>query len=414
MKIQDKISDNFVIRKEGLAEFYIFERDGDSIPSKSMNVFYNKKMEINRDISSLAIKAYNKLYNQDLVIVDSMAASGISSIRLLLECENIKKLYINDINPVAVELIQKNLALNQLNADGIRIEISRKDSNFLLSEIAQDNHLKSESEINKPNVISIDPFGTPNLYVNSAFNAIQRSKGLVCVTATDTAVLFGIRPKACIRKYMSKPLHNDYCKEIGARILIYFISRMANVNKLGIIPLLTFYSNHFIRVFALTIKDKKKISDYFNSYGYILHCKRCNYRRILESNILTLNDECPNCKSNEHMDFAGPLWIDELHEENFVKQVIKFNELANYSNKNKIIKILNILLEEINMPISYINIHKLCQELNLQAVPKMDELINLLQEQGFKASRTHFDYTSIKTNMELESIQELLLKTYKK
>ena len=258
MNIQDNTSDNFVIRKEGLAEFYIFERDDDSIPSKSMSVFYNKKMEINRDISSLAIKAYNKLYNQDLVIVDSMAASGISSIRLLLECENIKKLYINDINPIAVELIQKNLALNQLKTDGIRIEISRKDSNFLLSEIAQDNHLHAESEINKPNVISIDPFGTPNLYINSVFNAIQRSNGLVCITATDTAVLFGIRPKACIRKYMSKPLHNDYCKEIGARILIYFISRMANVNKLGIIPLLTFYSNHFIRVFALTIKDKKK------------------------------------------------------------------------------------------------------------------------------------------------------------
>ena len=414
MKIQDKTSDNFIIKKEGLAEFYIFEMDDDSIPSKSMSVFYNKKMEINRDISSLAIKAYNTLYNQDLVIVDSMAASGISSIRLLLECENIKKMYINDINPVAVELIQKNLALNHLNADGIRIEISRKDSNYLLSEIAQDNHLKTQSEINKPNVISIDPFGTPNLYVNSAFNAIQRSNGIVCITATDTAVLFGIRPKACIRKYMSKPLHNDYCKEIGARILIYFISRMANVNKLGIIPLLTFYSNHFIRVFALTIKDKKRISDYFNSYGYILHCKRCNYRRILESNILTLNDECPNCKSNAHMDFAGPLWIDELHDENFVKQVIKFNELANYSNKNKITKILNILLEEINMPISYINIHKLCQELNLQAVPKMDEVINLLQAQGFKASRTHFDFTSIKTNMELESTQELLLKTYKK
>jgi tRNA (guanine26-N2/guanine27-N2)-dimethyltransferase len=414
MKIQDKSSDTLIIRKEGLAKFYIFQRDHDSIPSKSMNVFYNKKMEINRDISSLAIKAYNKLYNQDLVIVDSMAASGISSIRLLLECENIKKLYINDINPVAVELIKKNLALNELDADGIRIEISRKDSNFLLSEIAQDNHLEALRKANKPNVISIDPFGTPNLYINSAFNAIQRSNGLICITATDTAVLFGIRPKACIRKYMSKPLHNDYCKEIGARILIYFISRMANVNKLGIIPLLTFYSNHFIRVFALTIKDKKKISDYFNSYGYILHCKRCNYRRILESNILALNDECPNCKSNEHMDFAGPLWIDELHDENFVKEVIKFNALARYSNKNQINKILNILLEEINMPISYINIHKLCQELNLQAVPKMDDLIKLLQEQGFKASRTHFDFTSIKTNMELESTQELLLKTYKK
>ena len=84
MNTQDNTSDNLIVRKEGLTEFYLFEVDDDSIPSKSMNVFYNKKMEINRDISSLAIKAYSKLYNQDLVIVDSMAASGISSIRFLL------------------------------------------------------------------------------------------------------------------------------------------------------------------------------------------------------------------------------------------------------------------------------------------------------------------------------------------
>lgn len=415
MKIKEGTSENnLIIRKEGLAEFYLHEVDNDSIPSKSMNVFYNKKMVINRDISSLAIKAYSKLYDQDLVIVDSMAASGISSIRLLLECENIKKVYINDINPVAVELIKQNISLNKLNADRDQIEISRKDANFLLSEIAQESHVNPENDSRKPNVISIDPFGTPNLYVNSAFNAIQRSNGLICITATDTAVLFGIRPKACIRKYLSKPLHVDYCKEIGARILISFISKMANVNKLGIIPLLTFYSNHFIRVFALTFKDKKQISSYFNSYGYVIHCKRCNYRKVIESNILTLHDECPNCKNNNKMDFAGPLWINKLHDKDFVEQMILFNENANYANKKKINKVLNFILEEVNMPISYINIHKLSQVLKLQEVPKMDDVINLIKEKGFKASRTHFDYTSIKTDMELESIQKILLEIYKK
>ena len=223
MKVKEETSEkNLIIRKEGLAEFYLHEVDKDSIPSKSMNVFYNKKMVINRDISSLAIKAYSKLFDQDLVIVDSMSASGISSIRLLLECDNVKKIYINDLNPVAVDLIKKNISLNKLDAGRIQIEISRKDANFLLSEIAQESHLNPEGENKKPNIISIDPFGTPNLYINSAFNAIQRSNGLICITATDTAVLFGIRPKTCIRKYMSKPLHNDYCKEIGARILERF------------------------------------------------------------------------------------------------------------------------------------------------------------------------------------------------
>ncbi|MCP4761983.1 MAG: hypothetical protein GY870_09380, partial [archaeon] len=359
---------NLIVRKEGLAEFYLHEVDKDSIPSKSMNVFYNKKMEINRDLSSLAIKAYSKLYDQDLVIVDTMAASGISSIRLLLECENIKKIYINDLNPVAVDLIKNNISLNKLDAESEQYDISRKDANFLLSEIAQESHLNIEDKITKPNVISIDPFGTPNIYTNSAFNAIQRSNGLICITATDTAVLFGVRPKACIRKYMSKSLHNNYCKEVGARILVSFISRMANVNKMGIIPLLTFYSNHFIRIFALTIKNQKQISSFFNSYGYIIHCKRCNYRTIIESDILSSMKDCPNCKNNKSMDFAGPLWINKLHDQDFVRQLILLNENANYANKKRLDKILNIVMEETNMPVSYYNIHKLCQTLNLQVV----------------------------------------------
>ena len=62
--------------KEGSVEFYIYNIDQGSVPSKSMNVFYNKKMEINRDISTLAINAYSNLYNQqNLIIIDSMAAT---------------------------------------------------------------------------------------------------------------------------------------------------------------------------------------------------------------------------------------------------------------------------------------------------------------------------------------------------
>jgi tRNA G26 N,N-dimethylase Trm1 len=82
-------------------EFYLYKNDNDSIPSKSMGVFYNERMEINRDISILAILTYNKLINRDsLVMVDCMAASGIGSIRLLKASNNFKKIFINDINKI--------------------------------------------------------------------------------------------------------------------------------------------------------------------------------------------------------------------------------------------------------------------------------------------------------------------------
>jgi len=310
------------IIKEGSVEIYVHSADRDLVPSKSMNVFYNKKMELNRDISNLALIAYNNLYNpENLIVIDSMAASGIGAIRMLMECENIKKMYINDLNWNAVELIHKNISLNKLDINNIQIKVSNKDANLLFSELAQKTYSISDSENNKANVISIDPFGTPNVYLDSAFKAIQKHNGLMCITATDTAVLFGLRPNACIRKYLAKPLRTEYSKEIGSRILVNFIARIANVNKTGIYPLLTFYSNHFIRVFCLTFKNIKNISKYFNDYGYIVHCYNCGYRASFQSNILKVPKMCPICGEDKKFDYAGPLWINNLHDQGFILEL---------------------------------------------------------------------------------------------
>ena len=338
-----------------------------------------------------------------------MAASGVSSIRMLKECKNIEKIYINDINPVAVDLIQQNLILNKLNNQSVHMEVSRKDANFLFSEIVQKSYSKSETRFRKPNLISIDPFGTPNLYLDTAFKAIQPVNGLLCVTATDTAVLFGIRPKTCIRKYMSKPLHTEYCKEIGARILVYFLSRIANINKMGVIPLLTFYNSHFIRVFCLTFKNKAKISQFFKGYGYLIHCNTCGYRSAIQNNILEVINKCPICKENDKIEFAGPLWVNKIHNVKFIEELIVLNEKSQYNNKKRINKLLNLVKEEILMPLSYYNIHKLCKNLKISTIPKLDLLINHVRKRGYQISRTHFDFLSIKTNMDIEMIKKVLL-----
>ena len=409
-KKEELMNTDLSIIKEGSTELYIHKIDEDSIPSKSMTVFYNKKMEINRDISNLAICSYNKIYNKNsLVIMDSMAASGISSIRMLKECKNIKKIYINDINPEAVDLINKNLFLNKISNHPSHIVVSNKDANFLFTEFAQNFFACPNNSQKKPNIISIDPFGTPNLYIDAAFKAIQSKDGLLCITATDTAVLFGVRPKSCIRKYLSKPLHTEYCKEIGARILVHFISRIANVNKMGIIPLLTFYSSHFVRVFCLTFKDRNKISQFFKNYGYIVHCNNCGYRSILQENVLEIPYSCPLCKEAKKLDYAGPLWIGDIHDLKLVNDMIVLNDEFQYSNKNRISKLLNFIKEEINNPISYYNIHKLSKNFKISNLPKLNTLIDFIRKKGYNASRTHFDFVSIKTNMDIKTIKETLL-----
>ena len=395
--------------KEGSASFFIPGDNIEQVPSKSMKVFYNEKMALNRDITTLALLAYKTLYlPKYLSVVDSMAASGIGSIRLLLECNGIQKIYINDLNPVATLLIKKNLKLNSLNEITYNIIVSNKDANFLFAEINQ-NYILNPDDESKPNVISIDPFGTPNLYLDSAFKAIKKSMSLICITATDSAVLFGIKPEVCFRKYLAKPLHNEYCKEIGTRILLHFIARIANVNKLGIIPLLSFYSQHFIRIICLSFKEVNEINNAFINYGYIIHCNKCGYRKAVNYDIVSLRSECPNCNSQEYLDYAGPLWIGEIHQKEFLKTLIELNQQLNLPNKKRLIKLLDIIKDEIEMPLSYYNVHKLSKNLKIESVPKLENIITLIRKEGYKASRTHFDFTSIKTDLDLQCLKELFL-----
>ena len=396
------LKDTLITKEENSVQFYVYKEDAQSIPSKSMKVFYNKSMELNRDLSNLALKSYDLLYSKkSLIVVDCMAATGIGAIRMLKDCQNIHKIYVNDINPVAIELIKLNFQLNKIDND--KISLSQKDASLLLLEI------KYKQNNGKLDVISIDPFGTPNIYMDSVFKAINKKEGLICITATDTAVLFGVRSATCIRKYLSKPLRVEYSKEIGARILLHFISRVGNINNLGISPLLTFYSNHFLRIFALTFKNKDKISQTFSNYGFIIHCDNCGHRQVKNIGDFILDSVCPLCKSPiKRSSYAGPLWIGKLHNELFIRQVLQENSNLNYANRNKIDKLLKIIILETNMPISYYNIHQLCKKLNLSQIPKIQSIINAINELDYKATKTQFDPLSIKTNISLNSLKNIL------
>jgi tRNA (guanine26-N2/guanine27-N2)-dimethyltransferase len=297
--------------------------------------------------------------------------------------------------------------LNNLNELNIDISVSRKDANYLLSEIVQNIYLNSDKSSEYPHIISVDPFGTPNSYLDSVFKAIRKKNGLICITATDTAVLFGVRPIACKRKYMAKPLNCEFTKEIGARILLYFISRIANINDLGIKPLLTFYSKHFIRVFAITIKNKNKISNLTQNYGYLLYCTKCGYRFIINNEEIFQEITCDLCKNTE-LTYAGPIWTSNLHDRKFIQNLLEMNKISNFKNQNKIENILNIINQEISMPQFYYNTHKISKGLKLENIPKLNEIIESLNEAGYKSSRTHFDFRSLKSRANIEEISNMM------
>ena len=71
--------------------------------SSEAPVFYNPKMELNRDISILVIQRFQKDLNSEINIGDVFGGSGIRGIRYKKEIDNVGSVAVNDISPLAGE-----------------------------------------------------------------------------------------------------------------------------------------------------------------------------------------------------------------------------------------------------------------------------------------------------------------------
>ena len=65
----------------------------------------------------------------------------------------------------------------------------------------------------------LDPFGSPVQYLDAAFRNIYHG-GMLVITATDVAALFGKCPVVTERNYSAHSRRTDYTKEVAVRILL--------------------------------------------------------------------------------------------------------------------------------------------------------------------------------------------------
>ena len=323
--------------------------------SKEMPVFYNPVMKLNRDISVLLL---NSIEKKNMQIALPLAATGIRGIRFLLELKKSKimNLSFNDKSSEAVKLIKSNLKLNKIKLNK-KIKISGLDANlFILNSKGFD-------------YIDIDPFGSPNFLLDSAVKRLAR-EGILAVTATDTSALCGTYKNACLRKYSGKPLRNEFCHELGLRILIFKIQTISAQHDKALMPIFSYSREHYFRAFFECIKGKKKVDEIMKNHGYILYCKKCLFRKNADS---IFNDEkCPLCKSK--LDYAGKLWLGQLWDK---KLATKMNQEARKNNNKELIKLMQIINNESKInSAGFYDIAKVIKHNKLKNVPKKDSLIN--------------------------------------
>lgn len=362
----------------------------DYAPSKAP-VFYNPIMEFNRDLSVLAFQAYQRMVDREISICEPLTSQGIRGVRFAKEIEGIKQVLIGDINERAFKVAKHNVQLNGLEKI---VSVKHKDANCTLSCNA--------SPKKRFDIVDVDPFGTPAPFIGSAIRAL-RNHGLLALTATDLAPLCGVHSKACIRKYGGKPLRTEYCHELAIRLVAGCTATLAAKHDVGIHVVFSHSSEHYIRLYCQIAYGAEKGDESIKTLGYILHCFNCLHRETIRQPFGNLT--CPECGSK--MDFAGPLWLGNIFDPEFIESMIKENQTVAFRNNARISKLLLLTKQEATAPITYFLLDKLSGKLGLPS-PSVQAFSNALRGRNYEAVQTHFNSRGIRTNAPAMTLHNLL------
>ena len=329
--------------------------------SKALPVFYNPVMKSNRDISIELLKALNK---KDLQIALPLAASGIRGIRFLKELPSslIKNLTLNDLDKKAVQSIKGNLKLN--NVKSKKIIIKNQDANlFFLQSKGFD-------------YIDIDPFGSPNPFLNNAIQRLSR-EGILAVTSTDTSALTGTFPKVTRRKYWAQSHKNEMMHELGLRILIRKVQLIGTQFEKALTPILAYYQDHYFRIYFQNQKSKEACDQILKQHLYFLYNPKTLERKV--------------SSFNQEKDFIaiGPLWTGNLFDKNLIKKIKTEDRL------------LQTIKKESNL-VGFYDLHKIAKVYKM-SIKSTEQTIKRL-----KAAPTHFLPTGFKSNLPIKRLISLL------
>ncbi len=345
---------------------------------KKMDVFYNPVMASHRNIAILLL---NSIPNVGMNIADPLAGSGIRSLRFIKELRKgkINHLFVNDMKEQFPKIMKENIKLNHINPKTILI-FNDDASLFLLNRVKDKDKVKNFCGYF--DYIDIDPFGSPNHFLDAAIARICRH-GVLAITATDTAALTGTYEKVTRRKYWAQPLRNYLMHEIGLRILIRKIQLQAIQFEKALTPLLCYSKDHYYRLYLQVDRGKEKCDALVKQHQYFLFCHAC-----LNFKTSVFNHEICTCGKN--FVFAGPLWIGDLGDASLLAKMVKNNL---FSEESKLLELLH--QESQNNIVGFYDLHVMARRYGKEP-PKIDAVLK--KNRGV---RTHFSPLGVKTEKKI-------------
>jgi tRNA (guanine26-N2/guanine27-N2)-dimethyltransferase len=366
---------NLAAVTEGGTELLVPVQDpGHAFPPGSSPVFFNPRMALSRDATSLllgVIPAGGYL--------DAMGATGARGIRIARECGI--PVTINDRGPLAVELVRRNA-----DHAGVAVEVTQSDVNVLLSSRRFD-------------CVDLDPFGTPAPFVDAAARSAKR---FLFVTATDTAPLCGAHGPAGVRRYFAHPVNNEYHGETGLRTLLGFAVRELVKYDRGVEPLLCFIREHAVRLHLRVRPGAKAADETLGRIGYILQCDRCFHREEHAG----LLPPCGECSCGGRLVPVGPLWLGAVNDPEVLAGMLDRLPSVPLAHGDQLFRLLTLLQEELPTS-SHYDYHRMSRALRCSP-PPMEVVLRRIRDAGYPVSRVHYSGTGIKTGAPVGFIERAI------
>ena len=363
--------------------------------------FFNPAAKFNRDISILIYRHFIDQSRKNISFVDSMCGLGARGVRVGKEIPQIQKVVFNDFNMMSVQTAKVNTMINNVY----------HKSDFYTSEIC--SFLSANANFdNRATIIDLDPFGTPAPYLDCILRAVEND-GMISITATDTAVLQGVYPRVCYRKYYGIPLRSRYSLEIGTRLLLSCTALVASRLDLYINPIFAHSYRNYVRIFCKVSKSNYLANKISDKLGYVLHCFECGYRGLMKKSPSDI--DCPLCQKKMRM--GGPLWVSHIFNKNVILKILaeileseaRLIQESNFvkQDKNPIKRFFEIASKELD----HIPFHYNSDEFGKfmkNSTYSLPKIVDKLILDGYNASPTIFSSTGFKTEASIREIKSSL------
>ncbi len=362
---------------EGQCDFYV--------PS---GPFFNQKAKISRDFGVLGIRAEAQLQNRPLRVIDMMCGIGTRGIRYACESP-VDELLMADGNAVVVSAAEQNL---QRNANKGHAKVS-----FIQEQLHQlAFKLRVERELF--DWVDIDVFGSPAPYWHAA-TLLNSFGSILYLTATDTAALWGKYAESAFRHYGAMTRNWDCGDEIGIRCLLASLQQSAGEREFYITPLFCLDEGY---AFRIAVRLHYGIEKYpMKHMGWITKCQQCS--TIKSSSFRDIPSLCSHCGGP--LQTAGPAWIGPLHDLDFITRM---RSLTDEKEFKQACKTLDLMIAECNGSVGYYSMGTIGRLAHLLGIPAQKKLVDVLQQLGYTAMRTHLEPQAIKTNAPLPEVLEIV------